>query len=412
MKAVALTDHGNMFGAVAFHDACDSAGVKPILGCEIYVAPGSRHEQRGDGDRGGLQPPHAPRLRRRGLPQPREAGLHRLHRGLLPPPPDRQGRAGEAQRGAHRPLGLPLGRGRRPHPRRERGGGAAFGGRVQRDLRQGPLLPRGDGPRDRGAAAGEPGARSASTERTGLPLVATNDAHYLRKDDHQAHDVLLCIGSGKKVHETGAAAVRHAGVLREERGGDGGRVPRPSRSALEHGEDRGDVRLHPQAGGSLPAFDVPAGFTIESYFEKVARDGYAERLRALEPLAAAGRLRHPIADYESRLEKEIGVIRRVGLRRVLPHRLGLHPLRPRARNPRGTGTRLGRGQPRRLLRCASPTSTPSRTTSSSSASSTRSAPRPPTSTSTSARTAAARSSSTSRASTAARTWPRSSPSGP
>ena len=46
-------------------------------------------------------------------------------------------------------------------------------------------------------------------ERTGLPLVATNDAHYLRKDDHQAHDVLLCIGSGKKVHDDGAPPLRH-----------------------------------------------------------------------------------------------------------------------------------------------------------------------------------------------------------
>src|SRR5574341_1416726 len=45
MKAMALTDHGNMFGAVAFHDACRAKGIKPILGCKIYVAPGSRFEK-------------------------------------------------------------------------------------------------------------------------------------------------------------------------------------------------------------------------------------------------------------------------------------------------------------------------------------------------------------------------------
>ena len=45
MKALAVTDHGNMFGAVAFHDACRDKGVKPILGCEIYVAPGSRFDK-------------------------------------------------------------------------------------------------------------------------------------------------------------------------------------------------------------------------------------------------------------------------------------------------------------------------------------------------------------------------------
>jgi DNA polymerase-3 subunit alpha len=62
----------------------------------------------------------------------------------------------------------------------------------------------------------------------------------------------------------------------------------------------------------LPRFDVPVGYTIESYFEKVARDGYAERLKVLGPLAESGRLKIPLADYEARLAREIGVIHRVG----------------------------------------------------------------------------------------------------
>ena len=49
MKALAVTDHGNMFGAVAFHDACKERGIKPILGCEAYVAIGSRFEKAGTG---------------------------------------------------------------------------------------------------------------------------------------------------------------------------------------------------------------------------------------------------------------------------------------------------------------------------------------------------------------------------
>ena len=56
---------------------------------------------------------------------------------------------------------------------------------------------------------------------------------------------------------------------------------------------------------TLPRFDVPPGFTIESYFEKVTRDGFADRRCRLGPLAASGRLRYPIANYEERLEKEI-----------------------------------------------------------------------------------------------------------
>ena len=51
MPALAITDHGNMFGAVAFHDACREQGVKPILGCDVYVATGSRHDKQAAGIR-------------------------------------------------------------------------------------------------------------------------------------------------------------------------------------------------------------------------------------------------------------------------------------------------------------------------------------------------------------------------
>src|SRR5512136_432933 len=51
MRAMAITDHGNMFGAVGFHDACRAKGLKPILGCEAYVAIGSRYDKSGSGIR-------------------------------------------------------------------------------------------------------------------------------------------------------------------------------------------------------------------------------------------------------------------------------------------------------------------------------------------------------------------------
>ncbi len=149
-------------------------------------------------------------------------------------------------------------------------------------------------------------------EKTGLALVATNDAHYLHRDDAQAHDVLLCIGSGKKVSDTERlrfdttnfylrSAQEMAALFPDH--------PEALVSTIEIAEQC-DFTL--KAVSSLPAFDVPPGFTIESYFEKVARDGFTDRRRSLEPLAAAGRLRHGLADYEARIEKEIGVIRRVG----------------------------------------------------------------------------------------------------
>ena len=200
-------------------------------------------------------------------------------------------------------------------------------------------------------------------EKTGLPLVATNDAHYLHRDDHQAHDVLLCIGSGKKVADADRLALRHERVLPEERRGDGGALPGPPRGARAHRADRGDVRLHARRPVStLPAFDVPPGFTIESYFEKVTRDGFAERRRALDPLAAAGRLRHPLADYEARLEQGDRRHPPRRLLRLLPDRLGLHPLRAASSGSRSARAAAPPRAASSPMRCASPTSTRSSTT--------------------------------------------------
>ena len=161
--------------------------------------------------------------------------------------------------------------------------------------------------------------------------MATNDAHYLRREDHQAHDVLLCIGSGKKVHETERlrfdteefyvkSAAEMAAVFPDH--------PEALANTVGIAEQCGFF-LKP--AGELPAFDVPPGFTIESYFEKVTRDGFAERLRGAR---SPGRRRPPAAHHR-RLRRAPGQGDRGhparGLRGVLPDRLGLHPLRARAR---------------------------------------------------------------------------------
>ena len=81
--ACAITDHGNLFGAVAFYDSCKKAGIKPIIGCEMYVSPSSRF------DGGEALPPDTAVQERRGLPQPVEALYAQLFRGLLPKAEDR-----------------------------------------------------------------------------------------------------------------------------------------------------------------------------------------------------------------------------------------------------------------------------------------------------------------------------------
>jgi DNA polymerase-3 subunit alpha len=311
MPAMAITDHGNMFGAVAFHDACRDKGVKPILGCEIYVATGSRHERAGTGI--------AEAYNHLTLLSSDDAGYHNLvklvsigytegfyHRPRIDKEvlaKHSQGLIGlsgclSSEIATHLRNGLDAAALQSVGEFSEIFGKDRFyleamdhGIEEQRRVNQGLLRLR---------------------DKTGLPLVVTNDAHYLRKDDHQAHDVLLCIGSGKKVGDTERLRFDTQEFYLKT-GAEMARLFPDHPEALANTvrvAEMCDFTL--KSTTSLPAFDVPPGFSIESYFEKVTRDGFAERRKAIEPLAAAGRLRHSLPDYEARLEKEIGVIRRVG----------------------------------------------------------------------------------------------------
>jgi DNA polymerase-3 subunit alpha len=311
MKSVAITDHGNMFGAIALYDAAMDKGIKPILGCEIYVAPGSRHDKAGSGIEEAYN--HMTLL------ASDEAGYHNLVKLVS---------IGYTEGFYHRPrIDKEV---LAKHAKGLIGLSGCLSGEIAQHIRAGQET----------AALQSIGTFSEIFGKdrfyleimdhgieeqrrvnqglfrihgkTGLPLAATNDAHYLRREDHQAHDVLLCIGSGKKVHETERLRFDTEEFY----------VKSPAEMAAvfpDHPEALANtVRIAEMCAfelkqaGSLPAFDVPPGFTIESYFEKVTRDGYAERLTVIEPLAAAGRLRHTVAEYAARLEKEIGVIRRVG----------------------------------------------------------------------------------------------------
>jgi DNA polymerase-3 subunit alpha len=311
MKALAVTDHGNMFGAVVFHDAARAKGIKPIAGCEIYVAPGSRFDKAGSGIEEAYN--HMTLL------ASDEAGYHNLVKLVS---------SGYTEGFYHRPrIDKDL---LAKHSRGLIGLSGCLSGEIATHLRNGQeaaalqsvgVFSEIFGPERFYLEVMDHGIEDQRRvnqglyrlhDRTGLPLVATNDAHYLRQDDHQAHDVLVCIGSGKKVHDTD----RLRFDTREfyVKSGEEMAAVFPDRpAALANTVRIAEMcEFSLQQAGSLPAFDVPPGFTIESYFEKVSRDGFAERGKVLEPLAAAGRLAHPIAAYQERLDKEIGVIRRVG----------------------------------------------------------------------------------------------------
>jgi DNA polymerase-3 subunit alpha len=146
-----------------------------------------------------------------------------------------------------------------------------------------------------------------------MPLVCTNDVHYLREGDHKPHDILLCIGTGKSVNDAQRlryhgdqfflkSAAQMAQIFQD--------YPEAIANTLRIAE-RCDVEIR-SGENHLPKFDVPGGYSLDAYFEHVSRQGFAERLPRLQQLAADGKLRHSIGDYEQRLAYEIEMIKRMG----------------------------------------------------------------------------------------------------
>jgi DNA polymerase-3 subunit alpha len=310
MPAVAVTEHGNMFSAVAFHDEARKRGVKPILGCEVYVAPGDRR------DRSGTPGETANHLV---LLAETNEGFHNLIKlvsagyteGFYYKPRIDKALLAQHARGL---IGLSsclkgeVATGIRTEQTRKAIEAAA----TYRDL-------LGDGnfflemqdqgvPEQRIVNAGLlPIARDLH-----LPLVCTNDVHYLRRTDQHPHDVLLCIGTGKSVSDE--KRLKYHGdqfflKTAEEMAQVFGDYPDALANTMRIAE-RCDVTL-PKGEAHLPDFAVPPGHTVDSYFEHVARQGFAERMARRYEHGGAEPQRHTAADYEARLVFEMGVIRQM-----------------------------------------------------------------------------------------------------
>src|SRR5947208_514589 len=150
------------------------------------------------------------------------------------------------------------------------------------------------------------------SRETGIPLVATNDCHYLTHADARAQDVLVCIQTGKTVNDSARmkfATDQFFLKSHEEMLKLFGAIPEALARTLEIAE-RSNVHLE-KKHHVFPHFEVPAGETRESFFEKVTREGFARRREQLERLRAAGRLRHPLEAYEERLSREIELVKQM-----------------------------------------------------------------------------------------------------
>ncbi len=142
--------------------------------------------------------------------------------------------------------------------------------------------------------------------------MATNDSHYLCEDDADAQDVMLCIQTGKSVQDTNRMKfqgneffVKNGEQMLEKFKQSPEVIARTLAIA-----ERCNLRIE-KVPSPFPHFDVPGGFTLDSYFEHIARQGFARRLEVLRPLAGAGRLKHSLADYEQRLSRELAIIQQM-----------------------------------------------------------------------------------------------------
>ena len=310
MPAVAVTEHGNMFSAVTFHDEARKRGIKPILGCEVYVAPGKRQ------DRSGVPGETANHLV---LLAETNEGFHNLIKLVssgytegfyYKPRIDKELLAAHSKGliGLSSCLKGEVATGIRTDQVRRAVEAAA----TYRDL-LGPgnffLEMQDQGvPEQRLVNAGLlPIARDLD-----MPLICTNDVHYLRQTDQHPHDILLCIGTGKSVSD--AKRLKYHGdqfflKTAEEMWQVFGDHPDALRNTMLIAE-RCNVAL-PKGEAHLPNFDVPPGFTTDTYFEHVTREGFAARLPQWRAMEARGELRHTLAEYEERLAYEIDMIRRM-----------------------------------------------------------------------------------------------------
>ena len=310
MPSVAITEHGNMFSSIIFHDQARKRGINPVLGCEVYVAPGDRRTRSGTP---GETANHLVLLAET------QEGYHNLIKLVsagytegfyYKPRIDKELLAQHAKGliGLSSCLKWEVATGIRTEQQQKAVQAAA----AYRDI-LGPhnffleMQYQGIDEQRTVNAGLQPIAKDL-----GLSLVVTNDVHYLNNSDYKAHDVLLCIGTGKSVND--AERLRYHGdqfylKTPEEMAQVFADFPEALRNTVRIAE-RCNVDLSSTVN-HLPNFDVPAGFALDDYFEHIVREGFTLRLARLRGLAAAGLLKHTIDEYERRLDYEIDMIKKM-----------------------------------------------------------------------------------------------------
>ncbi|HET7215753.1 MAG TPA: DNA polymerase III subunit alpha, partial [Terriglobia bacterium] len=150
------------------------------------------------------------------------------------------------------------------------------------------------------------------SRETGIQLVATNDCHYLTRDDARAQEVLVAIQTGKTLSDPNRMKFptdQFYFKTAEEMSAVFSEIPDALTRTLEIA-DRCNIQLDKKEH-VFPHFEVPPGESLDSFFERVTREGFAKRMERLERLHAAGKLRHPLEAYNDRLELELELIKQM-----------------------------------------------------------------------------------------------------
>ncbi|HEY0564469.1 MAG TPA: DNA polymerase III subunit alpha, partial [Terriglobales bacterium] len=310
-KSVAMTDHGNIFGAVHFYNAAKAKDVKPIIGCELYISKTEDHREKPEGQNENYNHLLVLAENEEGYKNltkiVSEASLH----GMYYKPRISKRYLAEHAKGLIGLSGCLAGElcenlmaGRYEAAKNSAAGFRDIFGKENFFLEI----------QDQGLEEEKRiHADLYKLERElGIPLVATNDSHYLCEDDSHAHEVLLAVQTASSIHDPNRfkfdsdqffvkTAEQMTHLFRHS--------PEVVARTMQIAE-RCNLKID-KVKNPFPEFEVPPGHTVDSYFEHVCREGYKKRLHTLEAMGAAGIRKWPLADYEARLQREIDIIKQM-----------------------------------------------------------------------------------------------------
>ncbi len=304
--AAAMTDHGNIYGAVHFADALQKKGVKPIIGCELYLSQTEDHREMSGGYNHFLVLAENETGYRNLVRLTSEAALHGFYR---------KPRVSKAFLAKHTE------------------GLIGFSGCLAGELNQHLMKDKYEEAKrtagyfheifgknnffleiqDHGLQPDKAVCEQLfrMERELGIPLIATNDSHYVAGDDSRAHEILLCVQTAASMNDpnrfkfdTQEFFIKSAEEMRRTFAGHEEVCDRTMQFV-----DRCNVKLK-KVDNPFPDFEVPAGQSLDSYFEQVCRQGMRKRFdTSIAHLESRGLLKHTAAEYEQRLNRELECIK-------------------------------------------------------------------------------------------------------